>query len=365
MNQQEDDYLVEWFTLDETSYDAVLEVIKAAYLANDLEEGGTILFTEKTMNILFGSPSIPRDYFMRAIYKPTGQVVGFLGGTPRMLAIEGKGTFKTGVPSYLAVHPDHRRKNLAIRMGLEMLKKGTDLGYEGGFGFFEPEARGIDTGKAIAQLTGLPSIDVIVVKRFIIRVFNIKQITTVIKTKWYEKLGLGLLQGIPRVKSDRVRKFQLQDAPRMFELMDDYRKYNQVSFLREREDIEWFLTQSGVNSVVHLDKDNQVDGFMVAWEFHLAGFGHACPCGWIDMIHTYRLKKNEAVDLCNYFAQTSKELGWMALQSPFIPYFDPAPLKKARFIFFPKILIVNFMSTSKERPVPFPERIKSTYFDWR
>ena len=164
MSQQDDEYLVERFTLDDTSHAAIVEVIKAAYLTNDPDQGGTISFTEKNLNIYYGSPSIPRDFFVRAIYKPTGQVVGFLGGLPRDLLINGK-TYKTGVPGCLAVHPDHRRKNLAVHMGLEMLNLGKDLGFEGGFGFFEPEARGVDTGKALAHLAGLPSRDVFTITK--------------------------------------------------------------------------------------------------------------------------------------------------------------------------------------------------------
>ncbi|HME55296.1 MAG TPA: GNAT family N-acetyltransferase [Candidatus Lokiarchaeia archaeon] len=365
MSEQEDEYLVERFTLDDVSYNDVVEVIKAAYLTNDPEEGGTISFNEKSLNIFYGSPAIPRDYFVWAIYKPTGKIVGFLGATPRLLYIDGK-TYKTGVPGLLAVHPDHRRKNLAVRMGLVMLSMGKGFGFEGGFGFFEPEAHGIDTGKALSQQAGLASRDVITITQFIIRVFNVKKMSTVIKTKWYEKLGLAILQGLPRVKDpSRVRKFRPDDAARMFELMDDYRTRNQASFIREEEDISWFMIQPGVNCVVHEDTGGKVDGFMVAWEFEIAGFGNSCPLGWIDMIHTYRLKTEEAADLARYFAQVSEELGWVGLQSPFIPYFDPAPLKKARFVFFPKKLIVNFTSATSEWTIPFPEKITSMYFDWR
>lgn len=365
MSEQEDDYLVERFTLDDANYNDVVEVIKAAYLTNDPEEGGTISFSEKTLNIFYGSPSIPRDYFVRAIYKPTGKIVGFLGATPRLLFMNGK-IYKTGVPGLLAVHPDHRRKNLAVRMGLVILAMGKDFGFEGGFGFFEPEAHGIDTGKALSAQAGLSSRDIITITRFIIRVFDVKKMATVVKTKWYEKLGLTILKSLPRMKDpSRVRKFKHDDATRIFELMDDYRTHNQASFLREEEDISWFMGQSGVNCVVHEDTEGKIDGFMVAWEFEISGFGNKCPLGWIDMIHTYRLKTEEAVDLARYFAQTSKELGWIGLQSPFIPYFDPEPLKKARFVLYSKKLIVNFTSATSEWTIPFPEKLTSMYFDWR
>ncbi len=359
--QEKDEYTVERFTLDDENYEKVLGVVKAAYMANSPEEGGTISFSEETFNIFFGSPSIPRDYFIRVVYKPTGEVVGFEGANPRGFHVNGK-TYKTGVPGMLAVHPQHQRKNLAFRIGATMLKMGKELGYDGGFGLFEPEAHGIDTSAALVRETGIQCREIVTIKKFIVRVFDIKKMSQVVRTKWYEKLALGLLQGVPRNRNPRVRKFRSEDAERMYELLDDHRTHNQASFIREREDFVWFLRQPGVNCVVHEGTDGRVDGFIIAWRFDIAGFGKAYPFGWLDMVHIYRLSKAEAADLCNFLAHTSKELGWVGLQSPYIPYFDPAPLKKARFIFYPKKLIVNFYPFVD---VQLPDKITSIYFDWR
>ncbi len=339
----------------------MLDVVKAAYITNDPDAGGTISFSEEAFNIFFGSPSIPRDYFIKVVYKPTGKIVGFEGANPRAFHVNGK-TYKTGVPGMLAVHPEHRRKNLAFRIGATMLKMGKELGYEGGFGLFEPEAHGIDTSAALVRETGIQCREILTIKKFIVRVFDIKKMSQVIRTKWYEKLALGLLQGVPRNKNPRVRKYKPEDADHMCELLDDHRTHNQASFIREREDFVWFLRQPGVNCVVHEGADGRVDGFMIAWRFDIAGFGKAHPFGWLDMVHIYRLPTKEAADLCNYLAQTAKELGWVGLQSPYMPYFDPAPLKKARFIFYPKTLIVNFYPFVD---VQLPDKITSFYFDWR
>nr|MDO8088962.1 GNAT family N-acetyltransferase [Candidatus Sigynarchaeum springense] len=359
--QEKDDYVVERFTLDDENYKRAVQVVKAAYLENSPEEGGTISFTEETFNIFFGSPTIPRNYFVRVVHKPTGEMVGFEGATPRLLHVNGK-NYRTGVPGMLAVHPQHQRKNLALRIGAMMLKMGKELGYEGGFGFFEPEAHGIDTAAALVRETGLKGREIITIKKFIIRVFDVKKMSQVVKIKWYEKLGLALLQSVPRNKNPRVRKYKPGDAERVFELLEDHKTRNQASFIRERDDFIWFLGQPGVNCVVHEGADGKVDGFMIAWRFNIAGFGKSHPFGWLDMVHTYRLSTKEATDLCNYFAQTSRELGWVGLQTPFIPYFDPAPLKKARFVFYPKKLIVNFYPLVD---VQLPDRIESFYFDWR
>nr|MDO8109647.1 GNAT family N-acetyltransferase [Candidatus Sigynarchaeota archaeon] len=358
----EDEYLVERFTLDKKDIKKLVDVIQASYLTNDPEQGGTISFTEQTFNIFFGSPSIPKNLFIRAVHKPTGEIVGFVGGNPRPIYVNGK-TYKTGVPGTLAVHPNHRRKNLALRMSFEMLKAGKELGFDGGFGIFEPEAHGIDTSVAMLREVEMHSREAIRIKKFIIRVFDVKKMSDVVKTKWYEKLALRLFQGVPRMNNPRVRKYKPSDTDRMFELLDDHRTHNQVSFTREKEDFAWFLNQSGVNCVVHEDTDGKPDGFIIAWEFIIAGFEKHHPFGWLDMVHTYRLKTSDAVDLCNYLAQTSKERGWIGLQSPYIPYFDPAPLKKARFIFYPKELIVRFYSFIDN--IPLPDKIEKFYFDWR
>ncbi|MHA1820554.1 MAG: hypothetical protein ACTSVC_08785, partial [Promethearchaeota archaeon] len=106
----------------------------------------------------------------------------------------------------------------------------------------------------------------------------------------------------------------------------------------------------------------EIDGFMAAFEFLLSGFGNSIKLGWVDIIHTYRLNQKESAELAKYFAQVSKEMGWIGLQSPYIPYFDPKPFKKANFLFFPKKLMVVIFPL-KEMEIKIP--LKSFYFDWR
>jgi hypothetical protein len=200
------------------------------------------------------------------------------------------------------------------------------------------------------------------IKKFLIRVFDAGRIANVVKLKGYEKFALRLLQGVPKTHNPRVRDFQPADADRMFELMHDHVERNELAVVRNREDFTWYIQQPGVNCVVHEGPDHQVDGFIVAWEMQLAGFGHLELCGWLDLVHTYRLSLPESVDLCKYMCEIAKARGWVGLQTPFIPYFDPAPFKKAKFIFFPKLLVVTIMSLVD---IPLPSTVKSFYFDWR
>ncbi len=84
--------------------------------------------------------------------------------------------------------------------------------------------------------------------------------------------------------------------------------------------------------MIHEGEDGLVDGFLLAWEFQLAGYGKAVPFGFLDLVHTYRLSFQNTVDLAWFLCVTSKARGWAGLQSPYIPYFNPKPFKNARFI---------------------------------
>ncbi|MHA1733799.1 MAG: GNAT family N-acetyltransferase [Promethearchaeota archaeon] len=356
-----EEYAVERFRLDPSAAGDLAALIEEAFVTDSQEEGGTIAFDEETFRFMFGSPGVPADLFVRVVHRPTGRVVGFLGAIPRLLSVEGR-TYKFAVPAWLAVHSEHQRRGLAHRMGSELLEMGRERGFDGGLSFFEPEAHGIDTARAVARDADMPLRELLTIRKFVIRVFDVGRAASVVSLKWYERLGLRLIQGVGRLKNPRVRRARPDDAGALFELMADHVERNQVSVVREREDFVWYVNQPGVNCVVHEDGSGGVDGFILAWKFNMAGFGRTVPFGWLDLVHTYRLAPGDAADLCRYLCVTSKELGWAGLQCPFIPYFDPAPFRKARFVFFPKELVVGLFPL---REVPLPDEIRSIYFDWR
>jgi hypothetical protein len=110
------------------------------------------------------------------------------------------------------------------------------------------------------------------------------------------------------------------------------------------------------------DEEHKIKGFLLAWKFNMAGFGHSVDFGWLDCVHTYRLDKKEAIGLVRYFCKSCHDLGWKGIQSPFIPYFDAKPFLKSKFRFFPKKLIIQQFSPEK---LDLPLKTESLYFDWR
>ncbi len=356
-----DEYRIEQFSLDESGYGDLAELIETAFVEDATEEGGTIAFSESTFSLVFGSPAMPRDLFVRAVHRQSGKVVGFLGGIPRNVSCRGR-IYRLGVPAWAAVHHAHQRKQLSQRMGMKLLEIARERGFDGGFAFFEPEAHGIDMGRAVAREAGLEMREMARVRRFLIRVFDVKAGAGVVKLRWFERLGLSLLSTTPRPKTQRVRRFRPDDAERLFELSADHVEHNQLAVVRDHDDFLYYLAHPDVLAVVHEDESGKVDGFMVAWKMRLAGFGRWVPFGWLDLVHTYRLMRAQARDLARLLCLEAKALGWVGLQMPFIPYFDPRPLLRARFVFFPKDLIVSLFDFTG---LALPERVESFYFDWR
>lgn len=357
-----DDYRIEQFTIKPEEFPALAKIIAESFIKEDLTEeiGGTILFDAQTFNIIFGSPIISNDFFVRAIYKPTNEVVGFLGAIPRPVNMKGK-ILNYVVPAWAAVHYEHRRKGLAFKMGLKLREIGVEKGVDGGFSIHEPEQHGIDTSMAVARESDMPLEKFALIRQFVVRSLDTTKVASVAKLKWYEKAAFRVLQKVPKNKNTHVRKYRPEDGVQMYKMMQDHVERNEVSLIRDHDDFLWYLNQPGVNCVVY-EENNAIKGFILAWKMNLAGFGKFIPFGWLDLIHTYRLSDQEARDLANYLCVVAKELGWAGLQTPYIPYFDASPFKKARFIFYGKKMSIDIFNLKN---LDLPKNVKTFYFDWR
>ena len=363
MALDDSEYLVEQFTIENEDIDELAKLITQAFLSdeNAIQEGATVAFSEETFNMMYGAPSTDKETFIRTIHKPTGKIVGFLGAIPRKLAIKGE-IYKFAIPSWLSVHSQHQRRGLAKAMGKELFEIGKRLGYDGGFSFHEPEQHGIDVSSAVAREMKISFQRVGTLTKFVIKAFNVNKVAKVVRLRWYEKLVFKLFQKYRRISSNRIRKHRESDLEEMFVIIQEQVKHNQIAIVPELEDLKWMLSNPAVNCVVYDDEYGKVKGFMLAWEFILAGMGNTLRYGWLDMVHIHRLTTKEASDLADYLCQTSEELGWYGLQTPYIPYFDMKPLKKARFFFFDHRINIDLFNMNE---VPIPEKVESFYFDWR
>ncbi|HUT81005.1 MAG TPA: GNAT family N-acetyltransferase [Candidatus Bathyarchaeia archaeon] len=362
-DKQDDNYSIEQFVLKDDDFKTFAELISEAFLADEaaLEGGATIIFSEQTFRTLFGAPGISRDLMVRARYKPSNEIVGFLGSINKNLSINGK-IYKTAIPSWLVVHPTHQRHGLAKEMGKKMLEIGKVAGYQGGFSFHEPDQHGIDASTAVARETNTPLVRLISLNKFVIRVFDTKAVASVVKTKWYERLVFKLKEKVGKVESTKVRLYKEIDFDQIYELTMDLVKQSEISIEPDYEDMKWMLTNPNVLCTVHEDVDGKINGYILAWEFTTAGFGNSIPFGWLDTVHAYKLNKKEIKDLANFISSKAIKLGWKGLQTPYIPYFDAKPFIRANFIFFAKKVWIDLFNWSN---IPIPEKPKSMYFYWR
>ncbi|TFG18989.1 MAG: GNAT family N-acetyltransferase [Promethearchaeota archaeon] len=361
MSNLDNEYLIERFDFNLEDIYKYLEIVRTAFFHHKHDDGGTILFDEQTFGIMFGSPYQRRDLFVKATHKKTGQIVGFVGAIPRNLHYNGK-VYKFGVPAWLSVHPEHQKKGLARAMGYKILEYGAEQGYDGAFVEFDLEDHGIDAWESIFREKHYEIHELMKMKQFIVRVFDVEKLSTAMKLAKMEKFALKFLQKIPKVNNARIRKGTPEDHERIFELLQDHMQRNELSVVREKNDFLWYLEQPGVLTVVHEDDSGIVDGFLIAWKFQLAGFGNIIDFGWMDGVHIHRLTTKDARDLCKFFSRVAYEAGWVGIQSPYLPYFDSKPFKKAKFIFYPKIMQITLL---RYKPTPIPKKVKSFYFDWR
>ena len=135
-----ENYLIEQYTMEEKEHKKIADLLSESFLSDPaaIDEGASILFSDKTIKLIFGSPTVKKNYFVRAVYKKTNEIVGFLGLIPRDFRIK-KQTYKFAIPAWLAVHHQHRRKGLAKMIGEKMLEIAQKESFDGGFALFEPE----------------------------------------------------------------------------------------------------------------------------------------------------------------------------------------------------------------------------------
>jgi ribosomal protein S18 acetylase RimI-like enzyme len=375
------EYRTEKIDLKKEDLESFAELITQAFLSDALaqKEGTTVVFNTMTFRRLFGSPHLKDQLIIRVIHEPSGKIAGFMGGLPRDLCFNEKKNdlkqrkqVRVMVPSWAAVHPDHKRKGVGSLMVSKFIEEISARGYAFSYAIFEPGQNGIDLGKATADRnSAVTSIKWFDIKWFIIRIFDIPAVKNVMKLKFYERVIIRLVSP-PRTPSPKllknghkIRLYKPEDKQRIFELLDEYASTKNVAIIKNREDLDWYMDQPGIICCVHEDHLGMVNGFVLAWEFNFAGFGNIIPFGWLDLINIDHLTQRSAADLIRFFNVQAKQAGWKGVQTPYIPYFPIKPFLGANYLTFPKKMIVQVFGLKYSDFSHFRTAPDTCFLDWR
>jgi GNAT superfamily N-acetyltransferase len=358
-----DDYIIEQFTLTDSEIPGLVKLLTSAFQEDGSaeKEGASIELLEDNFELIFGVPSIDKEMFVRAKNKETNEIVGFLGSIKQKLSIEGK-LYTISLPCWLSVHKAHRKRGIGKAMGRKLMEMVLERNYDLAVTYHDTTQKGLETSQAVSRDTGKPLELLTFMRRFIIRPLHVDDAATVIKLPRIVKAYVKTKEGIGKIKSSRVRLLKPEDIDQICELTTDLSDRTQIALVQECEDIKWKLSNPRVICVVHENEQGQIDGYINAWEFLLAGFGKAVKFGWMDTIHTYNLQQKEIISLANLLSSEAEKRGWKGIQSPFIPYYDVKPFKKANFILFPKKIGMYVFNLSN---VVLPKKVDSIYFEWR
>jgi hypothetical protein len=245
-------------------------------------------------------------------------------------------------------------------------------GFQYSYALFEPEQKGIDLGTATADRnSAVESIKWFTINWFIIRVFDIPELSQVMKLKFYEKWLIRLISPpkTPLAKAmkngNKVRLFKLHDKAKIFDLIDEYTSTKNAAIIKNRDDFNWYMDQPGIICCVHENTSGEVDGFVLAWEFSFAGFGKTIPFGWLDLVNLDHLSKRSAKNLIRFFNIEAKLKGWKGVQTPYFPYFPMKPFLGANYLTFPKKMIVQVFGLNNADLSLFKKAPDSCFLDWR
>lgn len=373
-------YLVETIQLEKEDVDSFSHLISQAFLSDEAaqKEGTTILFDTTTFRRLFGSPYLTDQLIIRVIHQQSGTMVGFMGGLPRDLYLNEKNRALKGkrirlmVPSWAAVHPEHKRQGIGSLMVEKFIEEVSKRDYTHSYAIFEPEQRGKDLGKAIADRNdSIETMTWFNIHWFIIRVFDIPAMMKVMKLKSFERWIIKLVSP-PRTpapelqaKGNRIRLYKPEDKESIFALIDEYRTTKNASIIKNKDDFYWYMDQPGIICCVHEDQTGKVNGFVLGWEFNFAGFGNIIPFGWLDLINVDHLSKNSAKNLMRFFNVQAKQNGWKGVQTPYIPYFPIKPFLGANYLPFPKKMFVQIFGFKNADSSFFKKAPGTCFLDWR
>lgn len=377
----ENEYRAEMIDLKNEDLETFAALITQAFLSDALaqKEGTTVLFDTVTFRRLFGSPYLKDQLIIKVVHAPSGTLAGFMGGLPRNLSFNAKKNdllqrqqIRVMVPSWAAVHPDHKRKGVGSLMVAKFIEAVSARGYAFSYAIFEPGQNGIDLGKATADRnTDVASIKWFDINWFIIRVFDIPAVRNVMKLKFYERWIIRLVSPPrtpapkPMKNGTKIRLFKPEDKQSIFALLDEYASSKNVAIIKNRKDLGWYLDQPGILCCVHEGPSGTVDGFILAWEFNFAGFGNSIPFGWLDLINIDHLNQRSAANLIRFFNIQAKQAGWKGVQTPYIPYFPVKPFLSANFLPFPKKMIVQVFGLKNADLSCFGTAPKTCFLDWR
>lgn len=375
------EYSAEIIDLKKENFDSFAELITQAFLSDEAaqKDGTSVVFDTTTFRRIFGSPYLDDQLAIRVVHRPSGAMVGFMGGLPRELCFnQGNGDLQQDknvrimVPSWAAVHPDHKRKGIGSLMTSTFIKAVSDRGYTHSYAIFEPEQNGIDLGQATAERNSVVnSKKWFDINWFIIRIFDIPAVKKVMKLKFYESWIIRLISPPhtpspkPLKNAQHVRLYRPEDKQRIFELLDEYRSTKNAAIIKDREDLNWYLDQPGIICCVHEGHSGTVNGFVLAWEFNFAGFGETIPFGWLDLINIDHLSRKSAVNLIRFFNIQAKQKGWKGIQAPYIPYFPIKPFLGADYLTFPKKMIVQIFGFENSDFSIFNKAPETCFLDWR
>lgn len=375
------EYVVETIELEKANLVSFADLISQAFLSDEAaqKDGTTILFDTTTFGRLFGSPHLKDQLIIRVIHQQSGKMVGFMGGLPRELCLNIATHTKRQtqhvrlmVPSWAAVHPDHKRQGVGSLMVSKFIEEVSKRDYTHSYAIFEPEQNGKDLGRATADRNvAIETMTWFNINWFIIRVFDIEAMKTVMKLKPYECFVIKLISP-PHTpapgtlkKGNQIRLYEPRDKERIFELIDEYRSTKQASIIKNKDDFYWYMDQPGIICCVHEDPDGNVDGFVLGWEFKFAGFGNIVPFGWLDLINVDHLSNRSAKNLMRFFNIQAKQNGWKGIQTPYIPYFPIAPFLGANYLPFPKKMFVQIFGFKNADSSFFTKAPQTCFLDWR
>lgn len=339
------EYRAEIIDLRNENLDSFAELITQAFLSDEAaqKEGTSIVFDKTTFQRLFASPYLKEQLAIKVVHQESGVMVGFMGGLPRDMCLREKNNktdqnkhIRVMVPSWAAVHSDHKRKGVGSMLVSKFIDAVSKLGFEYSYAMFEPEQNGIDLGNATADRhSAINTLKWFNINWFLIRVFDIPALNNVMKLKPYEKWIISLVSPpktpLPKFQKngENIRLYKPGDRSRIFELLDEYRSTKQAAIIKNKEDLYWYLEQPGIICCVHEDQTGTVDGFVLAWEFNFAGFGKIIPFGWLDLVNIDHLKRKSGKDLMRFFNIQAKKKDGKVFRhpisriSPFGPFYIP------------------------------------------
>lgn len=308
-------------------------------------DDGIYYYTKDVLDLYTKNPYQRPEHYWIAFEKNTRKIIGFALVTPWKVKIYGKGPYNLAYGSLITTDLEYQQQGIGKSIAKEISKCYDKLNFLGAITNFEVISKGI---KTISKERSDCIIKLRTSEYAYIRPLNVKGRERLMNMKFYEKIGARLIQGVKPVNDSRIRPVQERDLSQILSLLNEYSEKLNIARVWSEEELRMLLSNPLYRGkVIEINGEIKAILSAIIYPFEVKGVSVKIACledcnyEHVDMDLQKKLVRAMLYDL--------KQEDVAVLNDFNIGYRDLTPLRKNRFIKYPRELSSYIILSNKDK----------------